>query len=60
MYYKIVKGRLCPAPDNIKKLIGNPTAEQYLFFGYKPLRELSVALDVVDYISERAENRVEK
>ena len=39
MYYRIIKGKLCPAPRNIQKLIGNPTKRQYLFFGYKPLEE---------------------
>lgn len=36
-YYRLVKGKLCPAPDNIRELLGSPTRSQYLFFGYKPL-----------------------
>ena len=51
MYYKLIKGRLCPAPDNIRELFGNPTAEQYLFFGYKPLDEL--VSENKEYIGER-------
>ena len=54
MYYKLVKGRLFPAPDNIRKLIGNPTAEQYLFFGYKPFSELVVS-ESTGYILDNAE-----
>lgn len=38
-YYRVVKGRLCPAPENIRLLIGEPTERQYLFFGYKPLAD---------------------
>ena len=60
MYYKLVKGKLFPAPDNIKKLIGNPTAEQYLFFGYKPLCELAAVSDTGDYISYGAEKMEKK
>lgn len=37
MYYRLVKGSLHPAPENIKMLVGAPTREQYLFFGYKPV-----------------------
>ena len=37
MFYKIVKGSLVKAPENIRTLIGSPTPTQYLFFGYKPL-----------------------
>ncbi len=37
MFYKLVKGSLVKAPENIRALIGSPTPEQYLFFGYKPL-----------------------
>lgn len=37
MYYKLVKGSLCKAPENISRLIGTPTRAQYLFFGYKPV-----------------------
>ena len=51
MYYKLIKGRLCHAPDNIRELFGNPTAEQYLFFGYKPLDEL--VSENKEYIGER-------
>ncbi len=53
MYFKIVKGKILPAPDNIRKLIGNPTAEQYLFFGYKPLSELTALSETGSYIPER-------
>ncbi len=37
MYYRLIKGSLCAAPDNIRSLVGNPTSAQYLFFGYKPV-----------------------
>ncbi len=59
MYYKLVKGRLYPAPENIKKLIGNPTAEQYLFFGYKPLCEL-MASGTGDYINGSSVEKSDK
>ncbi len=61
MYYKIVKGKILPAPDNIRKLIGNPTAEQYLFFGYRPLTELTAMLETGKYIPDReVSEKVEK
>ncbi|MBE6605793.1 MAG: hypothetical protein E7635_01975 [Ruminococcaceae bacterium] len=37
MYYRLVKGNLLKAPENISRLIGKPTRAQYLFFGYKPV-----------------------
>ena len=55
MYYKVIKGKILPAPDNIRKLIGNPTPEQYLFFGYKPLSELDYLFEKDKYISDREE-----
>lgn len=39
MYYRLVKGILKPAPQNIRELLGSPTRKQYLFFGYKPIED---------------------
>ena len=45
VYYRLVKGRLSPAPDNIRALIGSPTQRQYLFFGYKPIEDTCPELE---------------
>lgn len=61
-YYRLVKGRLCPAPDNIRSLLGSPTRSQYLFFGYKPLMSDTV-FDVdgaVTYVEEDTVIRIIK
>ena len=39
MYYRLVKGILKPAPQNIRELLGSPPRKQYLFFGYKPIED---------------------
>ena len=52
-YYRLVKGSLQPAPNNIRALLGTPTRRQYLFFGYKPLEDTCPGYDgAFKYVDE--------